>query len=369
MNTIFKIPGLKSLAASGLFCCVFLCFFFFLFFLFLLTLFSFPFPGMLLGGGVAFLTLNERRGVAAEKLRLLAEFQATSLIETDVENVDPSLDGKLLHYQGMLRPDIPPADHMFGVSGKELLAIRRTVEMYQWKEHKVVTKNKDTKEETTKYTYSKVWSPFHLQTEGDIDKKNPMFPSDLEGGIRLFLGNGIHLGTSDKLVLSQELLDQMTDYKPLALSREFLRQDGEPFPHNLQLNRTRSGLSSGKGLLSDNIGDLRVTFEGVYTGPYSALAKLSYATDKTRHLTPWVASLKQSLASEGPVEMPKNLDDLLGYSLDSFVIPEPVIAWLMIYSGFGFILFKSLFFLSGPRRCCCRLLLCILRISHPAEKA
>lgn len=101
-----------------------------------------------LGGGVAFLTLNERRNVAAMKLRAIAEHIAVSLEETDVVNVDKSIDGKLVHYQGFLRPDEQPADHMFGVTNKQLVAIRRRVEMYQWMESSRTVTNKDKTQET-----------------------------------------------------------------------------------------------------------------------------------------------------------------------------------------------------------------------------
>lgn len=74
----------------------------------------------------------------------------------------------------------------------------------------------------------------------------------------MFFGEGLHLGSADKLVLTEVLLDQLTDFKPLSLGRQFIRQDGEPFPHGLAINKMRSALSNGKNWVSDSVGDLRV---------------------------------------------------------------------------------------------------------------
>jgi hypothetical protein len=279
----------------------------------------------LVGAGVAWLTLNERRDVAAGKLRLKAEMAAVSLAQNDVENVDGTLNNRLLHYQGTLKSDAPPVDYDFGVTNPALVAIRRRVEMYQWRESKHERVHKDGSKEVT-YSYEKVWSTRHEVVENAPDKRNPDFPSDLPGGSHVFHSEGIHVGLIDKLLLNDGMIDQLTDFKPLALSRDYVRQDGQPFPHQLVPTRTRMAFSSGKGYF-DAVGDLRVSFEGLFTGPYTAVAKVVFGEDKKKYLEPWAAKLSQSLASQGEIRLPKNANEILGVELDSFIIPEAVINW------------------------------------------
>lgn len=279
-----------------------------------------------IGLGVAWLTLNERRDVAARKLRLKAELAAMSLAQTDVENVDESLRDRLIHYQGTLRSDEPPADHDFGVTNKSLIAIKRRVEMYQWRESKQETKNKDGSVSTT-YSYSLVWSPRHEDVTNNPDKRNPNFPSDLPPGEHVFLPQtSIYIGLLDRLILNDGLVAQLTDFKPVSLSSDYVKEDGEPFAHGLALNRMRTALTSGKGW-KDAVGDLRVSYQGLFSGHYTAMAKLAFDQEQKKHLVPWSATLKQSLASQGEIRLPDDLNKILGIELDSFIIPEPIIAW------------------------------------------
>ncbi len=256
---------------------------------------------------------------------LLGAVAAVSLVQNDVENVDQTLNNRLLHYQGTLKAETPPLDHDFGVTNPALVAIRRRVEMYQWKESRHERVHKDGSKEVT-FTYEKVWSERHEEVANAPDKRNPNFPSDLPGGVHVFRPEGIHVGLIDQLQLNEGLADQLTDFKPLSLSREYIRQDGQPFPHQLALTRTRTALSSGKGYF-DAVGDLRVSYEGLFTGPYTAVAKVVFGEDKKKYLEPWVAKLGRSLASEGAIKLPENTNEILGVKLDSFIIPEAVISW------------------------------------------
>lgn len=166
-------------------------------------------PGLaLVGAGVAFLTLNERRDVAQARLRVAAELVALSLEETDVECVDRTLDGRLLHYQGMLLPEDAPADEDLGVSNAQLLMLKRTVAMQQWRETPVVTSDGKGGKSTT-YAYERVWSTHEERAEHSPDHVNPKFPSGLPGGVREFQPTRMLLGTEDKLALNADLVKQV----------------------------------------------------------------------------------------------------------------------------------------------------------------
>lgn len=90
------------------------------------------------------------------------------------------------------------------------------------------------------------------------------------------------------------------------------------------MNRNRTAFSNAEGLLSNRIGDLRISYDAIFTGPYTAVAKVVHEDGKS-YLEPFQASLKDSLGSQGAIEVPSDINDLVGIELDSFIIPEAVV--------------------------------------------
>lgn len=186
--------------------------------------------------GIAFLTLNERRDVAMEKLRQSAKLMVQSFDEEgsvegsvggggkEVYNVR---SGQLIHYIGTLSSNSTAFDYLLGVGNPNLVALRRKTEMYQWKEteHKVSKKEKDgTQTTTSTYTYDKVWSDKVESSSHDPERKNPSFPSGLPPGIEVITAPIYSLGKQAKLVLNDDMVSYITshgDWKPLPLDKEF----------------------------------------------------------------------------------------------------------------------------------------------------
>jgi hypothetical protein len=118
--------------------------------------------GAILGGIMfiaAFPLLWWNEGRAIGEHRALKE-GAGAVVHVDAGSVDAGNDGKLVHVTGLVDADPAIDDQSLGVS-VDALALRRVVEMYQWKE------SRDSKEEkkfgggsetVTEYKYSTEWN-------------------------------------------------------------------------------------------------------------------------------------------------------------------------------------------------------------------
>ena len=114
--------------------------------------------------GTALLWWNEGRAVKTEKM---LDEAGSKYVEMENPNKkDASLEGELICGTAMATTEDSLADAQFGV-GAKAIALRRTVEYYQWVEHSQ-TKREDKlggKEvATTIYTYSKQWVSSPIQS-------------------------------------------------------------------------------------------------------------------------------------------------------------------------------------------------------------
>ena len=124
--------------------------------------------------GTALLWWNEGRAVKTEKM---LDEAGNAYVEMENPNKkDASLDGELICGSAMATTEDSLSDAQFGI-GAKAIAIRRSVEYYQWVEHSQ-TKREDKlggKEvATTTYTYTKEWvsSPIQSSNFHDPDYQN-----------------------------------------------------------------------------------------------------------------------------------------------------------------------------------------------------
>jgi hypothetical protein len=121
------------------------------------------FVGALVGilmviGSVILLWWNEGRAV--EAIRALDQ-GARQTVEAKANAVDPANDGKLVHLSGLMETQAPARDAAFGVGADNLLRLKRTVEMFQWTEHKSTRSQKNlggSETTETTYSYHKEWA-------------------------------------------------------------------------------------------------------------------------------------------------------------------------------------------------------------------
>ena len=112
---------------------------------------------MLFLAGTALLWWNEGRAVKTEKM--LEEAGSAYVEMTNPDKKDASLEGELICGTALATTEDSLSDAEFGI-GAKAIALRRTVEYYQWVEHS--TEKKEDKlggkeVTTTTYTYSKEW--------------------------------------------------------------------------------------------------------------------------------------------------------------------------------------------------------------------
>lgn len=129
--------------------------------------------------GTALLWWNEGRAVKTEKM---LDEAGNAYVEMENPNKkDASLDGELICGSAMATTEDSLSDAQFGI-GTKAIALRRSVEYYQWVEHEQ-TKREDKlggKEvTTTTYTYSKQWVSSPVQSSQFHDpayqNKNTVF--------------------------------------------------------------------------------------------------------------------------------------------------------------------------------------------------
>ena len=107
--------------------------------------------------GTALLWWNEGRAVKTEKM---LDEAGSAYVEMENPNKkDASLEGELICGTAMATTEDSLSDAQFGI-GAKAIALRRTVEYYQWVEHEQ-SKSEDKlggkQVTTTTYTYSKEW--------------------------------------------------------------------------------------------------------------------------------------------------------------------------------------------------------------------
>lgn len=107
--------------------------------------------------GTCLIWWNEGRAVKTDKM--LKEAEKVAVHVDNIDKLDASLEGQLIHANGMALTTDTLRDEAFGVKANAI-HLQRRVEFYQWVEHaKQESKDKlGGKEEiTTTYTYSKQW--------------------------------------------------------------------------------------------------------------------------------------------------------------------------------------------------------------------
>jgi len=258
---------------------------------------------MLLGGGIILINLNELRAKKQDQLTTMCETQVVSLNEDkDAPKTLEALAGRIVHVHGDLKASEPwPRDETLGVEQPDMLRMKRIVQMYQWEEKRHEETNKETKEKKVWYTYNKRWASQQLSTQ---DGRNPSFPEFAsirgESGSINLMYEKFKILLSGNFVHHLTLFESVRDVKPID-------QGIAAASHNLTLLSDKTGFyTTGRDKHSPQIGDVHVTYQVVRPGPYTALAKY----DPSEGVTPYTASLKTSLASEGEIIIPKEAHEV-----------------------------------------------------------
>ena len=223
------------------------------------------FVGMLvglgfLGGSVFLLVWNEDRAVTA--IRALDDGLGR-VVEAQAGAADPALQGKLVHLTGPLQAATPPRDPAFGVNATGQVRLRRTLEMYQWREteHTRTEKTGGGGERTIKtYSYERVWSETPIESgrfRNAGDHRNPPMPARSA----IYDAPDARLGAYR---MEAAVLDRIDAFKPF---------DG-PAPGAEQRGFRREGewFYRGQDSANPQLGDMRLKFAAVAAQTASVVA-------------------------------------------------------------------------------------------------
>lgn len=218
-------------------------------------------------GSFVLLTWNEGRAIKREKVLSEGAGQVVSLAAPQVlaEN-----NGKLIHFTGDAQADGPAEDPVFGIS-VDALKLRRTVEMFQWKQsEKSETKQKmgGGEETVTTYSYSKEWSQTLIDSSQFQVAQGHTNPESMPVESDLFIAEGIHVGEFD---LPPSLIDMIDNFSSYAVSAEQAKAASEYHDVDLQLT-TGGTLYLGADPSAPAVGDVRITYQQAPPGTVSVIA-------------------------------------------------------------------------------------------------
>ncbi len=178
---------------------------------------------------IVLLWWNEGRSVRRYKE---ISYAKDNVKEANLDAVDASLEGKLVHFAGPAKTTESLSDDDFGVKVENSFSMSRVVEMYQWKENEHRETGKTTKNlggSTTKepdkvtYTYEKGWYSSIQPSDSFKEKVDPQTKEERKnpsvmpfkeirknvanvtvGAYTLPAGQASSLGTSQKLAVDYE---------------------------------------------------------------------------------------------------------------------------------------------------------------------
>lgn len=221
----------------------------------------------------AFVLLFWNEGRAVERHKTLNE-GAEAVVSTSAAQVDPALDGELVHVTGPADSSEILVDETFGVQ-VPALRLERQVEMYQWQEDKRTKKEKKTgggtRTETT-YSYDKTWSEKPIDSGRFQRTSGHENPAAMPWRSRQVEADRVTLGGYR---LSPALVGKIDAWEPLPV------ESAEQLPEGIR-ERARihdGGLYVGDGEPSSpQVGDVRIAFRVVQPTEVSVVAQQSGAT-------------------------------------------------------------------------------------------
>lgn len=219
--------------------------------------------GAILGVGIGLMMM-----VAAVPLMFWNEWTAVSayqalqegaglVVSVSADRVDPGNEGKLVRVAAPLTVPGALDDPIFGVKAPKATRLRRTVEMYQWKENKKTETRKKVgggEERVTTYTYEQVWSDKPLKSDA-YDDRNRRNPPKMPFSGETFDQPSATLGAFS---VDGRLLKKLTNFEHLKLPADAAKKVRPG---------SASGLTVHEGALfrgnpsKPEIGDVRIRFQ------------------------------------------------------------------------------------------------------------
>lgn len=226
------------------------------------SFFGFLFSFVLVIGGLVLLAWNEHRTLKNYKGLKAA---GDTVLAVAADRVDPGVDGKLVYLSAEVTTDESVQDPEFGVEAPALV-LRRSVQMYQWKENKRTEEREKLgggKERVTTYTYEKVWDDDPIDS-GNFQERGHDNPGEMPWRDESFAVSDARIGAwqADGTILNALDATKLTLAEDSGFPDEFWLADA-------------GTLYRGENPKSPQIGDLRVSFTTVLPQPASVIAQAS----------------------------------------------------------------------------------------------
>jgi len=236
---------------------------------------------ILFGIGTILLFVNE--GNYVKNAKTIGSAEKALVRVSDISEVNPALNGKLVHAYGFADTQDVLADDTFGVSERAIALVRK-VEFYQYEE-RTKTEKKDKlgggEETTTTYTYTANWvsSPVLSNGFADPDYKGKNFVLDnLDTKVKSQTQYASNV-TFGAYKLPSFIIRSIRGSVPVEVRTsvdELLAKLGLKIGNQVQIQG--NVVYFGKASSSPQIGDVRVTLAKVMPADISIIAKVIGST-------------------------------------------------------------------------------------------
>ena len=195
-----------------------------------------------------------------------------NLVQT--QKFDPKNNGKLVHISGSMETKAAPIDPEFNIKNDKAVKILRRVEMYQWKESERTKTDKNyggSKTKKTTYSYDKVWSDSHINSNSFNSKyrDNHKNPSTKEPSRSYFAKNVKVKGYK----LSDSQISMLENLKDMSVPQDakFPAKMASKAKNNSSfIYVSRSGNSS---ISNPAVGDYKISFRYLPAGSVSIIGE------------------------------------------------------------------------------------------------
>lgn len=273
----------------------------------------FMFTGIIvIFGSFILLGWNEFRAVETSRSREEGE---RVVVAVTADKVDSGNDGKLVHLSEMATTDETISDPVFNVSGNAIL-LRRSVEMYQWKE----TIRDDI------HSYTRVWSPWLLDSSNFEYWRGHENPEAMPYENRTFSAHRVKLGA---FTLPRNLALEIGGARKIPAADSHIPAD---LSNKAQVYGGR--IYVGGNPSAPEVGDVRISHEVVKPQAVSLIARQSGSS-----FEPYRTSVGEDiyLLKTGTHSADSMfLHEMVGNTLVSTDIRDG--GFLLMFLGFGFVL-------------------------------
>ncbi len=209
---------------------------------------------------------NEGRTV--KRYKTLVEGSET-VISVASDAVDAGYEQQLVHLTGMATSDETLTDQELGVSAASVIKLRRTSTMFQWQEKsstKTEKKLGGSEQQTTTYTYSKVWTEQLIDSSSFKKTEGHQNPANMPFKSRQLTSQQVSVGSFS---LSPSLISNITNYEPLTVGGGLAL----PSDWNGRGRVMNDGFYLGTDPANPQVGDVRISYQVVKPLEVSVIAK------------------------------------------------------------------------------------------------